>query len=316
MLPLVLAALLLLYSTKDVASGPVREDKQASGESWFSRALRYMVSNPETLEELLTRKHAVLEGDMVLPSDRNAVESIWPTRDIPYVITDEIAGRAEDILSAMAMISEHSCVSFHKRTSETNYLLFVSSRGCASYVGFIGGEQRVFVGPSCVVGNIAHELLHALGFYHEHTRTDREQHITILPHNIMKGMEGNFRKQPGETFELPYDVASIMHYGQEFFSMNGLPTIISNTEAESMGQRENLTQTDVQRVRLLYSCDAPRKELETETETESGGVEKKEEDANMHMLFHDVKTKVEGQVPAEKPEKVQTPAASPAASLQ
>lgn len=58
---------------------------------------------------------------------------------------------------------------------------------CSSYVGFVGGEQPVFVGPPCRVGNIAHELLHALGFHHEHTRMDREQHVTILPHNIMAG---------------------------------------------------------------------------------------------------------------------------------
>lgn len=63
-------------------------------------------------------------------------------------------------------------------------LLFCS---CASYVGFIGGEQPLFVGPPCIVGNIVHEVLHALGFHHEHTRKDREQYITVVPNNIMKG---------------------------------------------------------------------------------------------------------------------------------
>lgn len=58
---------------------------------------------------------------------------------------------------------------------------------CASYVGFIGGEQEVFVGPRCALGNIVHEILHALGFHHEHTRTDRGQYITVLSQNIMNG---------------------------------------------------------------------------------------------------------------------------------
>ncbi|KAM7392365.1 hypothetical protein PAMA_007465 [Pampus argenteus] len=182
-----------------------------------------MKSNPETLEELMSVDSAVLEGDVMLSNDRNAVGHIWATMEIPYVISPALASRTDDILSAMKMVSENTCVSFHKRTSEKDYLLFKSSHGCASYVGFIGGEQPVFVGPPCIVGNIAHEILHALGFHHEHTRTDREQHITILSHNIMEA--------------------------------NGLPTIVPNDGVEEMGQRVRMTQNDIERVRHLYSCD-------------------------------------------------------------
>lgn len=54
-------------------------------------------------------------------------------------------------------------------------------------MGRMGGGQSVFVGPKCNVGNVAHEVLHALGFYHEHTRMDREEHVTVLTDNIMEG---------------------------------------------------------------------------------------------------------------------------------
>ncbi|XP_070707178.1 low choriolytic enzyme [Pempheris klunzingeri] len=254
MLPLLLAALLLVPSPEHVDCGPVREARKAPQESWISRALHYMESNPETLEELMSKDHAMLEGDIILSNDRNAVQSMWPTLEIPYVISPELASRTDDILAAMAMVSEHTCVSFHQRTSETNYLLFKKSKGCASYVGFIGGEQDVFIGPTCVTGNIVHELLHALGFFHEHTRVDREQHIKILSQNIMEGMERNFEKQQGQTFALPYDIQSILHYGGSFFSANGLPTIVPYDEVEGMGQRAKMTQIDIEKVRYLYSC--------------------------------------------------------------
>ncbi|XP_074545792.1 zinc metalloproteinase nas-4 isoform X2 [Halichoeres trimaculatus] len=238
----------------------------------------------------MTKDYVLSEGDMVLSSDRNAVESIWPTREIPYNISEDLVDRTDEILSAMTMVSEPTCVSFHQRTSETNYLLFKTSKGCASYVGFIGGEQPVFVGPTCVVGNIAHEILHALGFHHEHTRTDREEYITVLTHNIMQGMENNFQMRDGETFGLPYDITSILHYGSGFFSANGQPTIVPNADVEEMGQRVRLTKTDIQKVQCLYSCGLP--ELPEPPERE----EEREEDSHIHRnifrhLFFDKKLK-------------------------
>ncbi|XP_054468583.1 astacin-like metalloendopeptidase [Anoplopoma fimbria] len=286
MLHLILSALMFVEASKDVDSSPLREDGKASQEDWFIKVVNYMKSSPETVEELMTKKHAVVEGDLLLPKNRNAVESVWPTREIPFVISSELANQREDILSAMAMVSQHSCVSFHQRTSENSYLHYVSSRGCASYVGFIGGEQTLFVGPMCIVGNIVHEILHALGFHHEHTRMDREQFIKVLSHNIMEGKETNFEKQRGQTFDLRYDVTSIMHYGSGFFSVNSLPTIVAYANMEDMGQRHKMTETDMARVRLLYSCDFPKSETES-----SVVVEEEEEDENAHVLIHDVTKK-------------------------
>ncbi|CAJ1069943.1 astacin-like metalloendopeptidase [Xyrichtys novacula] len=304
MLQLLLTALLLVQLIQNADSGPIQEARKALRMDWFLRALRYMETNPETLDELMAPKGYVLsEGDMVMPRDRNAVEAIWPTREIPYVISEDLESRTDDILSAMAMLSKHSCVSFHKRTSETNYLLFKASKGCASYVGFIGGEQPVFVGPPCIVGNIAHEILHALGFHHEHTRTDREQHISVLTHNIMSGMGRNFEMREGETFGLPYDITSILHYGSGFFSANGLPTIVPNSDVKGMGQRDGLTEMDIQRVKQLYSCDVPERELETE----SGSVGKEEDTSYIYrMLYRD----------RHSPKNHRTTTAAPSASLQ
>ncbi len=60
---------------------------------------------------------------------------------------------------------------------------------CSSYVGMIGGVQEMSLVPRCVQrhGTIMHEFLHALGFYHEQSRGDRDQYVFVNFANIQKG---------------------------------------------------------------------------------------------------------------------------------
>ena len=51
---------------------------------------------------------------------------------------------------------------------------------CSSYVGRIGGAQEITLGPSCYdKSTIIHELMHALGFYHEHSRRESRDYVTV-----------------------------------------------------------------------------------------------------------------------------------------
>ncbi|GAA6226935.1 high choriolytic enzyme 1-like [Lates japonicus] len=70
-----------------------------------------------------------------------------------------------------------------------------------------------------------------------------------------KGRQKNFKVKSGNTLNLPYDLNSIMHYGQFFFSADGSPTVLSKQGGGQMGQRTHLSQLDVQRLNRLYHCD-------------------------------------------------------------
>lgn len=55
---------------------------------------------------------------------------------------------------------------------------------------FLGGRQEVNLqAPGCVSkkGTILHELLHAIGFMHEQSRPDRDDHVRIYYNNIKPG---------------------------------------------------------------------------------------------------------------------------------
>ena len=75
-----------------------------------------------------------------------------------------------------------------------------------------------------------HELLHTLGFVHEHTRPDRDDFISVNFDNIEPGEEKNFEKRPHGTSDFfekgsvdskntPYDVLSLLHYGPQVRSI-------------------------------------------------------------------------------------------------
>lgn len=64
---------------------------------------------------------------------------------------------------------------------------------CASRVGRGGSKsQKLTIGSPalrCKIGNIIHELGHAVGFFHEHSRPDRNKYVRILKKNILPGKE-------------------------------------------------------------------------------------------------------------------------------
>lgn len=51
-----------------------------------------------------------------------------------------------------------------------------------------GGPQAISIGKNCdKFGIVVHELGHVVGFWHEHTRPDRDRHVSIVRENIQPG---------------------------------------------------------------------------------------------------------------------------------
>ena len=115
------------------------------------------------------------------------------------------------------------------------------------------------LGVGCVHESVViHELGHAIGFYHKHTRPDRDNYIDVIYDNIQRGLEDQFYKAgDGETntLGLGYDLQSIMHYNRKTFSRNGLDTIrAKDTKVTSFGNARQLSPLDIAKANRFYNC--------------------------------------------------------------
>ncbi len=73
-------------------------------------------------------------------------------------------------------------------TSYYNIILFLQR--CYSNVGRIGGRQDISIGDGCQdILIFIHEMFHALGRWHEQSRPDRNQFVTILFKNVEPGSQ-------------------------------------------------------------------------------------------------------------------------------
>lgn len=150
------------------------------------------------------------------------------------------------------------------------------------------GSQTVNLqkGACTLIGTTVHELMHAIGFYHEQNRPDRDQYIRIDYANVQ---DGKFSLNPRKSlenfltlfncflieivglafafdkeyntqyFNTPYDLKSIMQYYEYSFSKNGKKTIVPLNGEHLVAvfdktEAQILTQLDISAVKSLYQC--------------------------------------------------------------
>ncbi|XP_074657985.1 uncharacterized protein LOC141910975 [Tubulanus polymorphus] len=221
-------------------------------------------SNNENLREIDDAE--LVEGDIIaVPGDsiekRSATTGqIWVNRTVPYVLDGTLSSRGKQAIPvAIAELHKKTCLKFvPKRPADRYWLKFFKGGGCYSYIGrYKAGGQPVSIGSGCEYnGIIIHEIMHALGFFHEQSRPDRDSNVKILWENIQDGRDNNFRKSSSSDAQnLIYDFGSVMHYSSKAFSKNGKHTIQAIVNPKrTLGQRYGPSNLDITGINILYKC--------------------------------------------------------------
>ena len=233
-----------------------------------SKNLKYEEEDHEDVDVLYNS--GKYDGDIITDTklQRNALvnqDKKWPNGIIPYVISAGFDSRERKVIArAFSILEEKTCLRVKPRTKESAYVSIIKGSGCWSYVGRTGRKQDLSIGRGCANTVIVlHEFMHAAGFFHEQSRTDRDKYVKINFENIQPGKEGNFRRFSSNVITdlgAPYDYCSIMHYSARAFSKNRKDTIttIKPTNGCVIGvtpfKKDTLSEIDMRKLNTYYQC--------------------------------------------------------------
>lgn len=231
----------------------------------------------------------ILNGDIVVGStyqhtriyqaNEPGQAYIWARGNVPVLIDKsmESHGMLNDAKSAIDILNRQTNLRLSVYNKEKDYIKIMYSPetgfGGVSPVGRKGGEQIIYITREASVRTIVHELLHSLGFWHEQSRYDRDNHIWLDTSNVSPEQRHNFQIEPGVA-SLPYDYNSIMHYSSTAFAIDkNKPTIQCKrgnvvSKCELGPTNGYLSPIDIQGINASYAFNAGQPRIDYWTDWE------------------------------------------------
>ncbi|KFB39559.1 AGAP008510-PA-like protein [Anopheles sinensis] len=219
------------------------------------------------------------QGDIMLPTPRSQnrlslsedqTSSRWPNAIVPYSISTKSfkPNEIRTIQEAMSVFHMKTCVRFMPRTPQSQYYVRITSNnaGCYASVGRqLDNGQNVMnlQTPACLTrGTPIHELMHVLGFLHEVSRPDRDEYVYVNRSALKPEYQTNafyntnFAKfeRNVETYNIPYNYGSIMHYTRYAGARDRRYPVLMNKKPYSEPDfgHHTLSQSDIDAVNSRY----------------------------------------------------------------
>jgi hypothetical protein len=185
---------------------------------------------------------------------------LWSNAVIRYAIDSHIQ-HPERIEQALQHMADNSPLKFELATdNNADAIVFQQSEElCGSYMGALGGLQPILLADHCTWTDVVHEVMHAIGFPHEHSRADRDQFVRVLFNNIQEDFLPQFDIAPTPVLDVltttGFDYQSVMIYPKTAFAKTpNLETLQSlNPAFDIAPSQQGLSNLDKERLFRLFS---------------------------------------------------------------
>ncbi|MEM8891001.1 MAG: zinc-dependent metalloprotease [Bacteroidota bacterium] len=195
---------------------------------------------------------------------KTSTARLWPSQIIPYdIMADAEPARNSIRAGILALNARTNVCLVPKGRRDVAVIKFIASSSTVSSSGIgytpNGTTIRINIRGGGFSGTVIHEVIHSLGFWHEHQRPDRDDFIDINFNNIQNDFKHNFTVRNGDIIT-PYDFTSIMHYSDGAFNINSNVAVIEGKNGERIGSQGVLTEIDIDDINYYYpkklDCDS------------------------------------------------------------
>uniref|UniRef100_A0A914CKK6 Zinc metalloproteinase n=1 Tax=Acrobeloides nanus TaxID=290746 RepID=A0A914CKK6_9BILA len=191
---------------------------------------------------------------------------------ISYYYDDNIPDVTRQVIrDTFAFYANHTCLTFQESATAVPRIHFRNATsGCFTYVGFLGNDW--YGAPSsqttCTIcqgaglhpvnlgewfcnnqfGSISHEIFHAFGVFHHHSRSDRDDYLSLSAANLADKQFTRLTTSDSYNYGTMYDYGSVMHYGID--GMTAKESLYQSTMGAGLGPQFG----DIVLINNQYQC--------------------------------------------------------------
>ncbi|MDR1346434.1 MAG: hypothetical protein LBK03_07005 [Bacteroidales bacterium] len=242
--------------------------------------LRYYENGVDIIDHYLKRNDLTGDEEWNLPPVENSIQKTvrytlhlkWGNK-IEYMWNTSSSTVRTNVRLAMAdwRVAANNKISFSEITKNVKwnktcwimgwkYFLRICSVTSGNFdgrstIGKVPWANMDFKNNTTSARTYRHELGHALGLYHEHQRSDRDNYIKYNSNNVQTGQGSQFSKMTAGSYNYygsTFDFNSIMLYSSFAYSKNGNATL-TKKDGATWSAPTSISATDKNVIRQIYN---------------------------------------------------------------